>query len=153
MNDQETNEILQQILHPDQPIIEAEEINPTNQLVVAEPTKKSKEELEIEQDADAARTGMHELIEQGSTAIRNLQQISAETMHPRAFEVLNQLLKTQSETFEKLLKIQKEKRSLMDKPAGNAVGTPQSPINVEQAVFVGSTSQLLKQFRNENKET
>ena len=41
----------------------------------------------------------------------------------------------------------------MDKPAGNAVGTPQSPINVEQAVFVGSTSQLLKQFRNENKET
>ena len=68
-------------------------------------------------------------------------------MHPRAFEVLGQLIKTQSENLDKLLKLQKDKKELLkteEQP------TTQQNIAIDKAVFVGSTADLLKQIKNES---
>jgi hypothetical protein len=68
-------------------------------------------------------------------------------MHPRAFEVLGQLIKTQSDNLDKLLKLQKDKKELLkteEQP------TTQQNIAIDKAVFVGSTADLLKKLKNES---
>jgi hypothetical protein len=70
-------------------------------------------------------------------------------MHPRAFEVLGQLIKTQSENLDKLLKLQKDKKELLKSEEQPAT---QQNIAIDKAVFVGSTADLLKKLKNESSE-
>jgi hypothetical protein len=102
---------------------------------------------QIQSDADYARSNLYGLIEKGNETIENISDIAKESMHPRAFEVLGQLIKTQSENLDKLLKLQKDKKELLkteEQP------TTQQNIAIDKAVFVGSTADLLKQIKNES---
>lgn len=100
-------------------------------------------------DADYARSNLYGLIEKGNETIENISEIAKESMHPRAFEVLGQLMKTQSDNLDKLLKLQKDKKDLLKKQEEVKAA---AGINVEQAVFVGSTAELLKRLKNESAE-
>jgi len=102
---------------------------------------------QIESDADYARSNLYGLIERGNETIENISDIARESMHPRAFEVLGQLIKTQSENLDKLLKLQKDKKELLKTEEQSA--TSQN-IAIDKAVFVGSTAELLKQLKNES---
>ena len=102
---------------------------------------------QIENDADYARIQLYDLIERGSESIQDISNIAKESMHPRAFEVLGQLLKTQSDNIDKLLKLQKDKKDLLSNDSDDK-NNPS--INFEQAVFVGSTADLLKKLKDEN---
>jgi hypothetical protein len=97
-------------------------------------------------DADYARSNLYGLIEKGNETIDNISEIARESMHPRAFEVLGQLMKTQSENLDKLLKLQKDKKELL-KTQEQAT---QQNIAIDKAVFVGSTADLLKKLKNES---
>ena len=99
-------------------------------------------------DADYARSNLYGLIEKGNETIDNISEIAKESMHPRAFEVLGQLIKTQSENLDKLLKLQKDKKELLKKQEQAAP----TNISVDKAVFVGSTADLLKKLKNESSE-
>ena len=83
---------------------------------------------------------MKDLVNKGNVAIEQLMAIATDTEHPRAFEVVATLIKNTAEANEKLLMIQKETRNM--KGLNNKSAS--SSVNVDKAIFVGSTSELSK---------
>lgn len=100
---------------------------------------------EVESDAATARTNIKSLLDKGESAIDNLLLVAQQSEHPRAYEVAANFIKTLADLNKDLLDIQKKKQDLQPKDA-----TPKGGINVQQAVFVGSTAELIKQIK-ENK--
>lgn len=98
---------------------------------------------EVDSDSALARNNIKSLLGKGETAIDNLILVAQESEHPRAYEVLGNFIKTLSDLNKDLLDIQKKKQELRPQDT-------KPSINVEKAVFVGSTAELLKQIR-ENK--
>jgi hypothetical protein len=70
--------------------------------------------------------------------------VADESEHPRAYEVVATLMKTMADLNKDLLDIQKKKRDLVGKEVVPSDGS----INVDKAVFVGSTSDLIKLIKN-----
>ena len=102
------------------------------------------ESIEKQQDTDAdfSRNTYYNLIHQGTNAIDGILEVARESQHPRAYEVAATLIKNMSEVTEKLMHLQKQKKELSGETATN--------INVEKAVFVGSTTDLLKKIKHES---
>ena len=67
-------------------------------------------------------------------------QVAKESEHPRAYEVVGQLLKTVSETNGKLLEIHKIKKDITREEREVSIKSQ----NVTNALFVGSTAELQK---------
>jgi hypothetical protein len=99
---------------------------------------------EIDDDAEFARQNIRGLIEKGNDAANHIVEIAKQSEHPRAFEVAAGLLKNLADMNKDLLEIQKRKRDL--KPIETT-----NNINVDKAVFVGSTKDLVK-FLKSNKD-
>jgi len=99
---------------------------------------------EVETDAALARKNIKSLLDKGNGAIDNLLLVAQESEHPRAYEVAANFIKTLADLNKDLLEVQKKKSDLRPQQTTN------QSINVEKAVFVGSTAELLKQIR-ENK--
>lgn len=106
-----------------------------------------KSEDVVETDTEYARRNIRDLIDKGSIAVDNLLQVSKESEHPRAYEVVAGLMKTMADLNKDLLELQKRKKDLQ--PQLDSASN-RGNITVEKAVFVGSTAELLKQIR-ENK--
>jgi hypothetical protein len=100
---------------------------------------------DIDVDSSLARTNIKNLIVKGTDSIDDLLRVAKESEHPRAYEVAANFIKTLADLNKDLLEIQKRKQEL--RPENNQSN---SSINVKNAVFVGSTAELLKQIR-ENK--
>jgi len=103
----------------------------------------------VDDDADFARENIRTLIEKGNLAVDGILHVAKESEHPRAYEVAANLIKNLSDLNKDLMEIQKRKKDLA--PQSQRSGD----INVDKAVFVGSTtelSKLLKQGFLNNKE-
>ena len=99
----------------------------------------------VEDDAEYARQNLRNLIEKGNDAANHIVEIAKQSEHPRAFEVAANMLKNIADMNKDLLEIQKRKQDLRQKITNNTQN-----INVDKAVFIGSTTELIKQLR-ENK--
>jgi len=97
----------------------------------------------IEDDAEFARTNIRDLISKGNSAIDNLLQVANASEHPRAYEVAAGLIKNLGDLNKDLLEIQKRKRDLDPTQSKN-----NSTTNIDKAVFVGSTTELVKFLKN-----
>jgi hypothetical protein len=104
-----------------------------------------KSEDVVETDTEYARRNIRDLIDKGSIAVDNLLQVSKESEHPRAYEVVAGLMKTMADLNKDLLELQKRKKDLQ--PQLDSASN-RGNITVEKAVFVGSTAELLKQIRD-----
>lgn len=102
-------------------------------------------ERDIEYDYEYSRITHRDLIEKGTDALDGILQVAKESQHPRAYEVAGNILKNLSDMTDKLMVLQEKKKSLKNEDEDK---TPKS-ITVEKAVFVGSTSDLLKKVRQE----
>lgn len=90
----------------------------------------------VESDAEFARKNIRNLIDKGSHAIDDLLQVAKHSESPRAYEVAANLIKNLSDLNKDLLEVQKRKKDLVvEKSSG---------VNVDKAVFVGSTAELMK---------
>lgn len=98
----------------------------------------------VEDDAEFARQNIRELITKGNVAMDNLLHVAKESEHPRAYEVAAGLIKNLSDLNKDLLEVQKRKRDLTGE-SQNAKN-----INVDKAVFVGSTTELVKFLKNKD---
>lgn len=96
----------------------------------------------VEDDAEFARQNIRELIGKGSLAMDNLLQIANASEHPRAFEVAAGLMKNIADMNKDLLELQKRKRDL------DPAASQKSTTNIDKAVFVGSTTELVKFLKN-----
>jgi predicted DNA-binding protein YlxM (UPF0122 family) len=115
---------LNDILNIDQELIE-----------VIEPVARRQVPDDIASDYDFARQNLYDVIGKGNEALDYLLELAKASEHPRAFEVVGQLTKTLIDANTNLLDIQKKVKELTK---------TDSPQNVTNALFVGSTSELQK---------
>jgi len=97
-------------------------------------------------DADYSRANYYNLIEKGNEALDGILEVAKESQHPRAYEVAANMIKNLSDVTEKLMILQKQQLDLKPKEVAP------TNINVDKAVFVGSTADLLKKLKNESAE-
>lgn len=126
--------------------IEPLEQNVSTQIVE---TEDIKDDDEIEADYKLARKNIRNLINKGDIAIDELIDVAKESEHPRAYEVVANLIKTMADLNKDLMDIQKKRKDLSGKKIEN---NPDSPITVDKAVFVGSTKDLIKMIKNNKEE-
>ena len=98
------------------------------------------DEENLNTDLRYTRENLYNLIERGTDAIEELIQVAKESEHPRAYEVVGQLLKTVGETNGKLLEIHKMKKDITREEQEVSIRSQ----NVTNALFVGSTAELQK---------
>ena len=104
---------------------------------------------EKDTDFQYARENMYDIIEKGRDAMEELLEIAKTEESPRAFEVFGQLLKNMSESQEKLMELHQKKQKLESDEGRQEVTRAQ---NVTNALFVGSTADLLKLVKKETKK-
>ena len=97
----------------------------------------------VDSDYEDVRKQLFDLAEQGDEAIELMLELARESEHPRAFEVLGQLIKNNAEIGEKILKLHKSKKEV-DKD-----DMPTLPDGNTSNVFIGSTAELQKMLRDE----
>jgi len=99
----------------------------------------------VNPDADYVRSNYYGLIEKGNEALDGILEVAKQSQHPRAYEVAANMIKNMSDVTEKLMTLQKQKKEL-ESPEEKTI----TNVNVDKAVFVGSTAELLKKLKNEN---
>lgn len=116
--------------------------------VVADIEASANNDTEIETDAKFARGNLYELLTKGAGALDELLEVAKQSQHPRAYEVAANLIKTLGDVNDKLLANQKNKKELkkVDVPKLNGDVSAASNTTIQQAVFVGSTTELLDLF-------
>jgi hypothetical protein len=126
--------------------IEHEVLPAVVQPVVQEPIVEN--QVDQEEDYRLARKTFRQLINKGNDAIEGISDLAKESESPRAYEVMATLMKTVADTTKDLYALQKMTKDL--KAEDKARPQEEQRINVEKAVFVGSTAELLRQVKNEN---
>jgi hypothetical protein len=96
----------------------------------------------IDDDAEYARVNIRALITKGNLAMDNLLHVAKESEHPRAYEVAANMLKNLADMNKDLMEIQKRKKDLLPHE------TKSNSMNIDKAVFVGSTTELVKFLKN-----
>jgi len=99
---------------------------------------KTKHDDDITKDYTYARENMYDVIERGTEALDYLLELAKASEHPRAFEVVATLTKTLVDANKDLLEVQTKLKKLREEDKQD------SPQNVTNALFVGSTADLQK---------
>jgi len=99
------------------------------------PTTVSKS-IEQEDDFQLARNTLKNLIMKNDDVINELIYIAKNSEHPRAFEVVGQLMKAQSDITKELMNVHKTKKEIAGEETTN--------ITQNNVIFAGSTSELMK---------
>ena len=100
-------------------------------------------------DFQYARENLYDIIEKGRDAMEELLEIAKAEESPRAFEVFGQLLKNMTDTQQTLMELHQKKQKLENDGDRQEVSRAQ---NVTNALFVGSTADLLKLVKKETKQ-
>ena len=100
-------------------------------------------------DFQYARENLYDIIEKGRDAMEELLEIAKSEESPRAFEVFGQLLKNMTDTQQTLMELHQKKQKLENDGDRQEVTRAQ---NVTNALFVGSTGDLLKLVKRETKQ-
>jgi hypothetical protein len=134
-------------MNPDNSLSKVFDVEPLKQGEVVSagtevvPENKKVEE-NIDYDYDISRNNLHKLLNQGQDALYHALEIAKQSEHPRAFEVVGNLMKQLADTNEQLLKLS-EKKQKMDAPK-HVEQSPSKQVTNNNAIFVGSTSELSK---------
>ena len=96
---------------------------------------------DIDDDYKYARENLKEIIDSAQQSIADLASIASTSESPRAYEVLSTMMKTIVEANHGLLDIHKSVKKLKE-------DTDSAPKNVTNALFVGSTSDLMNLIKD-----
>ena len=86
-------------------------------------------------DYKYSRENFYSLVERGQDAIDGILEVAKEGEHPRAYEVVGQLIKNVAEVTEKLADLHEKMKKLKEVP-------DHAPKSVTNALFIGSTKEL-----------
>lgn len=100
-------------------------------------------------DFEYSRKTYYELVEKGKESLELMIEVARESEHPRAFEVLSNMIKSISDVNDKLVDMQKKKRDLLLTDANK----DSSKQLTQNNIFVGSTSDLQKMLQKQVEET
>ena len=99
---------------------------------------------DTETDVQFARDTLKDLINKSTDALEHLSVIAQETEHPRAFEVLSNMIKSTGDLTTELIDVQKKRKDITQEKGA----VEQSGNTTNNAIFVGSTKELQKILRN-----
>ena len=118
-------------------ILEITSLVPTSE-IKPEPTTRIIPQNGKDDDIDYnyARENYYNLIERNQDAVEEMLEIAKQSEHPRAFEVVGQLIKSGLDANKELMALHKTKKELSIEKGPTQV--------TNQAVFVGSTAELQK---------
>ena len=116
-----------------------EEKNPL-EIAKESPKPVAPQNDDVDTDFDTGRGELYKLLEKGNQAIDGILALAKEGEHPRAYEVAGQLIKSQSEIAQNLLDLQDKLKKIKDIKGD-------TPKNVTNALFVGSTTELQKMIK------
>jgi hypothetical protein len=97
----------------------------------------------IEDDYDVTRNNLRILLQQGQEALQKSLDVAMQSEHPRAFEVVGNLMKQLADINQQLLDLHQQKQKL-DAPKEGA----KKEVTNNNAIFVGSTAELNKLIKN-----
>lgn len=106
----------------------------------------SESKNKIEDDYETSRQNLHDLLEKGKTALTKALDVASQSEHPRAFEVVGNLMKQLADVNQQLLDIHQQKQKL-DNPKNG----PSKEVTNNNAIFVGSTAELNKMLSSMTK--
>jgi hypothetical protein len=98
----------------------------------------------IENDYDVTRNNLRELLSTGQAALTHALEVAKQSEHPRAFEVVGNLMKQLADVNQQLMDIHQQKAKL-DAPKGVSKSGGDKVTN--NAIFVGSTAELNKMIK------
>jgi len=108
--------------------------------------QKSQGDIDIEKDYKYTRGQLYSIIEKGQEAINGILELAQESEMPRAYEVAGQLIKNVADATDKLMDLQKKLKDV------NEEKEAKGPTTVNNSLFVGSTAELQK-FLKQNDKT
>ena len=111
--------------------------------IIESSTEVSKTSPDITSDFDTVRGNLHDIIGKGIEALDELIEIAKASQHPRAFEIVGQIIKTLADANKDLMSLHKTKKDI-DKDDTKS----QAPSITNNSLFVGSTAELSKYLKN-----
>ena len=109
------------------------DVTPTSKPQKVESTKD-----DVQKDYDYTRANLYSLVEKGQEALNGILEVAGEGGSARAYEVAGQIIKSVADTTDKLMDLQKKLKDV------NKEEESKGPSTVNNALFVGSTSELSK---------
>ena len=95
-------------------------------------------------DFEYARRVKHDLLAKGSEALEDMMEVARSTEHPRAYEVLSNMMKNVGDVSDSLLDLHKKKKDYKKTDE-----MPALPGTTNNNVFVGSTTDLQRMLKND----
>lgn len=99
-------------------------------------------EKKLNDDFEYSRATYYELLEKGKESLEDMMEVARSSEHPRAYEVLSNLIKNMADVNDKLMDLNK-KRKDMDKKEEKLIG------NTTNNLFVGTTADLQKLLKDD----
>ena len=103
---------------------------------------------QVDNDFEYSRRTYYDLIEKGQTALDRMIDIADNLEHPRAFEVVSTMIKSISDTNDRLMDLHKKKKEYNKKEVKELAPPTGSTTN---NVFIGSTTDLQRMLQDMNK--
>ena len=97
---------------------------------------------QIQKDYEYTRGYLYSLIEKGQEALNGILEVAEGSQHARSYEVAGQIIKSVGDTTDKLIDLQTKMKELKKEEKSKG------PSTVNNALFVGSTSELSKLLKN-----
>ena len=101
-----------------------------------------KDDDKIKSDYEYSRETYYDLLEKGREAMEDMIHVARESEHPRAYEVLSNMIKNVADVNDKLMDLNKKNKEIT-RPDKKQVE------NQQNNFFVGSTTDLQKMLQNE----
>ena len=102
-------------------------------------------ETKIENDYEDTRKNLRDLLTTGQNALMHALEVAKQSEHPRAFEVVGNLMKQLADVNQQLMDLHQQKAKL------DAPKNKETSKITNNAIFVGSTSELAKMIQTMNK--
>ena len=107
-------------------------------------SKAWRENEKVRSDYEYSRDTYYELLEKGKDSLETMMEVARESEHPRAFEVLSNMIKNLSDVNDRLMDLNKKNKDLEE---------PLKQVEHQQNnIFLGSTSELQKLLKEQNEE-
>lgn len=133
----------------DESLSEVFDITPIakTEVVIAEPEVIDTKDDKIESDYDVTRTNLRSLLTTGQDALIQALEVAKQSEHPRAFEVVGNLMKQLADVNQQLMDLHQQKQKL-DAPKE---GGSKKEVTNNNVIFTGSTAELNKLIKNMSK--
>jgi len=116
---------------------------PPPKIITPEPSEEVLK-ADAQDDFEYARMRMKKLLETSDEVISNLHALATDAEHPRAYEVLGNMIKQSAEMNQQLLDLQKQRKALIKGDKPNSANS-----TTNNAIFVGTTTELQKFLKDQ----